>query len=234
MKWLFLLLLSLPCFADSWNPTTSGPFFADSADAATKGQFVYEPWVYDYVGTGTSIQNTTQYGLGSGWEFGTGANTLLGQSTSYKLKIKKTLVSQTDYPGWLYVPSVAVTLSEATPGTGSSSYQTRGKVVVREKLYPFEVYADAGLGDTDALSKFADLAFEHVVWDRGQIGYLFEVTGSTSATSSYVLAGPEIEATYPDDPEFKAAWGAGVVLPLAEKNYPVKAVPMVTVTFTFR
>lgn len=238
-----MILALLFCFlthivkADEWYPTTSGPFFTDGADVLDKNKFVYEPWVFQYnssSGGMTEIENTFQYGLGGNWELDAATNTILGDGSSVKGKIKHQFFEEPDSFNLWGLPSISASISIASPGAGSSVSQFKEKLILRKKFYPFIVYGDIGVNESSEVALISDLTFEHVLYDPLNVGYLWEFTQTNSQSFSFLQGGPELEVTYPNKWPLKVSWGVGVMFPISESNYPSYIAPMATITFTFK
>ncbi len=149
--------------------------------------------------------------------------------------------------------------------TGLGTTDVGVSVLARKRLEPFEFYGQltyttgsqttvapgystqngtlfpqGGLitpGDTI----FYSGAFEHILNEKWNAGYLMELYGGAStghnlfvgptgrAGWSFLWAAPELEIDFPRN----VSWGAGVALPVYQENYLRTITPMFTVTYTY-
>ena len=88
-------------------------------------------------------------------------------------------------------------------------------------------------------------AFEHILNERWDLGYVIEFTGQFQSAQnlffgranapswSYLWVVPGLEITWPKTSDLNVAWGVGVGVPIYHWDYPTTLTPLCTITFYY-
>ena len=88
-------------------------------------------------------------------------------------------------------------------------------------------------------------AFEHILNERWDLGYVIEFTGQFQSAQnlffgranapswSYLWVVPGLEITWPKTSDLNVAWGVGVGVPVYHWDYPTTLTPLCTITFYY-